>query len=90
MWQRVWASENRATLRGGAVIGFFLTTALIFVTGFGGWLALVAGYVKPDTNPDLYFFQVGPGFRAGVGVGVEVGSRGLRRCLPMCGDCERG
>jgi SSS family solute:Na+ symporter len=71
MWQRVWASEGRETLRGGAVIGFFLTTALIFVSGFGGWLALVAGYVKPDTNPDLYFFQVGRWGRGGGGRGWE-------------------
>lgn len=56
--QRVWASENPSTLRWGALIGFALTTALIFVNGFGGWLALAGGLVTEKTNPNLYFFQL--------------------------------
>jgi hypothetical protein len=58
MWQRVWASADKKTLYGGAVIGFALSTTLVFVIGFGGWLALVGGLVTEATNPNLYFFQV--------------------------------
>lgn len=58
LWQRVWASEDRRALRGGATIGFALTTAFIFFLGFGGWLALAWGLAGPDTNPNLYFFQL--------------------------------
>lgn len=59
MWQRVWASEDRRTLRGGAVIGVVLTTLLIFIIGFGGWLALLWGLAVPgETNRNLYFFQL--------------------------------
>lgn len=58
MWQRVWASEDRRTVYGGAVIGFALSTTLIFIIGFGGWLALAWGFVNDETNPNLYFFTV--------------------------------
>ncbi|KAI8475914.1 MAG: hypothetical protein J3K34DRAFT_517076 [Monoraphidium minutum] len=58
MWQRVWASVDKPTLYGGAAIGVVLTTSLIFLTGFGGWLAIAKGLVTPDTNPNLYFFQL--------------------------------
>jgi hypothetical protein len=58
MWQRVWASESKKTLYGGAIIGFCLSTTLIFIVGFGGWLALVGGLADDKTNPNLYFFQV--------------------------------
>ena len=48
----------QVALRLGALVGFGLTTALVFFVGFCGWLALAWGLAGPDTNPNLYFFQL--------------------------------
>ncbi len=53
MWQRVWASESKPTLRKGALIGCCLTIVVIFLSGFGGWLAMAGGLATADTNPNL-------------------------------------
>ncbi|KAF8059372.1 Selenoo [Scenedesmus sp. PABB004] len=66
-WQRVWASADRRALLGGGGIGFCAIVVLIFLSGFGGWLALAGGYVGPGTNPNLYLMQIlGP--RGGSGL----------------------
>jgi Na+/proline symporter len=70
MWQRVWASASPRTLRGGAVIGFSLSTILVFLSGFGGWLALVGGLTDENTNPNLYLFELLGGGQASSWIGV--------------------
>ena len=31
---------------------------VVFIYGFGGFLANWAGLITPETNPNLYFFQL--------------------------------
>eukprot|EP00878_Enallax_costatus_P041831 GHUV01048726.1.p1 GENE.GHUV01048726.1~~GHUV01048726.1.p1 ORF type:complete len:328 (+),score=52.92 GHUV01048726.1:969-1952(+) len=57
-WQRVWASCDRRALHFGAGIGFCAIVVLIFLSGFGGWLAFAGGYVTADTNPNVYLMQI--------------------------------
>jgi hypothetical protein len=58
-WQRVWASADTRTLHGGAVIGYSAVVLLIFLSGFGGWLAFAGGYaVEGVTNANVYLMQV--------------------------------
>lgn len=57
-WQRVWASADRRTLHRGAGLGFIVVVFVIFLSGFGGWLALAAGLIDKDTNPNVYLMQV--------------------------------
>lgn len=57
-WQRVWASADRKTLHRGAGLGFGVVVFVIFLSGFGGWLALAAGLVAETTNPNVYLMQV--------------------------------
>jgi hypothetical protein len=58
-WQRVWASADTRTLHGGAVIGYTAVVLLIFLSGFGGWLAFAGGYaVEGVTNANVYLMQV--------------------------------
>jgi hypothetical protein len=57
-WQRVWASADRKTLHRGAGLGFGVVVFVIFLSGFGGWLALSAGLVTETTNPNVYLMQV--------------------------------
>jgi hypothetical protein len=58
MWQRVWASHDRRALFGGAAIGSSAIVVLVFLSGFGGWLALAGGMATPETNPNLILMQV--------------------------------
>lgn len=58
-WQRVWASADRKTLHRGAGVGFFAVVFVIFLSGFGGWLALAAGLIDEKTNANVYLMQVG-------------------------------
>lgn len=60
-WQRVWASADRRTLHRGAGLGFGVVVFVIFLSGFGGWLALAAGLIDEKTNPNVYLMQVGHG-----------------------------
>ncbi len=59
MWQKVWASENRAAVIFGGAVGGFLTTIAVFLFGFGGWLAAWGGFINYSTNANLFLFQVG-------------------------------
>jgi Na+/proline symporter len=80
MWQRVWASEDKRTLRLGACLGAVVTTLIVFLSGFGGWLAIAAGRVTENTNPNLYLMQVRYGHVGGWVVrGVEPATR--RACM---------
>lgn len=91
-WQRVWASADRRTLHKGAGVGFGAVVIVIFLSGFGGWLALAAGLIDDKTNPNVYLMQVGGPCSLGcwgascLGVGYPWHPRSLRaitisRCL---------
>ena len=58
MWQKVWASKDRTSLIGGGFLASVLVMIIVFLFGFGGWLAAWAGYVNFSTNGNLYLFQV--------------------------------
>jgi hypothetical protein len=58
MWQRVWASSDKKALYGGAAIGCTSVIVLVFLSGFGGWLSLVAGLAGPETNQNLILMQI--------------------------------
>ncbi|KNC82499.1 hypothetical protein SARC_05225, partial [Sphaeroforma arctica JP610] len=58
MWQRVWASENKASLMFGASVASVAVGCVTFLFGFGGWLAAWAGYITMETNPNLYWFTL--------------------------------
>jgi hypothetical protein len=58
MWQRVWASSDKRALYGGAAIGCTAVIVLVFLSGFGGWLSLVAGLAGPETNQNLILMQI--------------------------------
>lgn len=60
VWQRVWASATPRALYGGAAVGFVSITLIVFLSGFGGWLAFVWGYAsfEAGTNPNTYLMQV--------------------------------
>jgi SSS family solute:Na+ symporter len=59
MWQRVWASEDRATVRFGSRVGALLVFMVCFGIGFtgilGGW---AYGADMFDANPNLRLFYV--------------------------------
>jgi Na+/proline symporter len=55
MWQRVWAAENDKALKTGGLLGGALTTIVVFLFGFFGFLAAWAGYV---TNSNTAFFSI--------------------------------
>lgn len=57
VWQRVWASEDNATLRRAAWLGGASVTLVVFFFGFVGFLALWSGRADLNTtHPNLYFF----------------------------------
>lgn len=58
IWQRVWASQDKAALRFGALWGGIGVIIAVFLAGFAGVLAVWAGLVTEDTNPNLYMFQI--------------------------------
>mmetsp|Transcript_24016 Transcript_24016/g.60314 ORF Transcript_24016/g.60314 Transcript_24016/m.60314 type:complete len:649 (-) Transcript_24016:463-2409(-) len=59
VWQRVWASEDKKALYGGAVIGFTAVTVCVFLCGLFGFIAAWGGLIDLDTaDPNLYMFQV--------------------------------
>ena len=51
IWQRCWASASDAKLRVGAVWGAAQVSLLVFVFGFGGFLAIWGGLWVPS-GPD--------------------------------------
>lgn len=80
-WQRVWASSDRRSLHGGALLGYCAIVLLIFLSGFGGWLAFAGGYVTDSTNPNVYLMQVG--WQTG-GWGALPGWAGAHRSVLCC------
>jgi SSS family solute:Na+ symporter len=54
-WQRVWSSEDEKALKKGAFAAFFMISFVIFIFGFGGFLASWAGYVS---DPNFAFFEL--------------------------------
>jgi hypothetical protein len=49
----VWASEDNKTVYIGSVIGCVLVVLLLFLSGFGGWLAMATGLATAETDPNL-------------------------------------
>jgi hypothetical protein len=77
VWQRVWASRDRRALYGGAALGCSAIVIVVFLSGFGGWLAFVGGFATFDSNPNTYLMQIlskvpGQASRVDSGVGVIV------------------
>eukprot|EP00879_Flechtneria_rotunda_P007009 GHRR01007358.1.p1 GENE.GHRR01007358.1~~GHRR01007358.1.p1 ORF type:complete len:441 (+),score=103.29 GHRR01007358.1:396-1718(+) len=58
VWQRVWASSGRKALYGGGTIGCSAIILVVFLSGFGGWLAFVGGYATFESNPNTYLMQI--------------------------------
>eukprot|EP00878_Enallax_costatus_P021762 GHUV01023054.1.p1 GENE.GHUV01023054.1~~GHUV01023054.1.p1 ORF type:complete len:367 (+),score=79.14 GHUV01023054.1:307-1407(+) len=58
VWQRVWASRDRRALNGGAALGCVAIIVVVFLSGFGGWLAFVGGFATFDSNPNTYLMQI--------------------------------
>jgi SSS family solute:Na+ symporter len=54
-WQRVWSSQDEKSLKRGSWGAFFMILIVVFIFGFGGFLASWAGYV---TEPDFAFFEI--------------------------------
>lgn len=52
IWQRCWASASDAKLRVGAVWGAGQVSLLVFLFGFGGFLALWGGLWVPSGPSD--------------------------------------
>lgn len=69
-WQRVWASQNRRQLHLGGAVGYVAIVCLVFLSGFGGWLAFAGGYVSDATNANLYLVQILGGRPGGPDGGV--------------------
>lgn len=68
VWQRVWASQDKRALRGGAIIGATSVVVVVFLFGLCGFLACWGGLIDLDTaDPNLYLFQV---FKRGPGQGM--------------------
>ncbi|KAL6785524.1 hypothetical protein ACKKBF_B00635 [Auxenochlorella protothecoides x Auxenochlorella symbiontica] len=57
MWQRVWASHSKRSLRKAAFIACAGIILVVFFTGFLGLLAAWSGRITADTNPNLYLFE---------------------------------
>ncbi len=51
IWQRCWASASDAKLRVGAIWGALQVTVVVFIFGFGGFLAVWSGLWQPS-GPD--------------------------------------
>lgn len=58
VWQRVWASRDKKALYGGSVLGCVAIIVVVFLSGFGGWLAFVGGFATFESNPNTYLMQV--------------------------------
>ena len=59
VWQRVWASCSKRALYGGAALGCSTIVVVVFLSGFGGWLAFVGGLAEYGvTNPNVSLMQV--------------------------------
>ncbi|KAK2079580.1 hypothetical protein QBZ16_001975 [Prototheca wickerhamii] len=61
MWQRVWASESRRSLRRASFFAFAAVTLVVFFTGFLGLLGAWSGQLTFDTPTNLFIFTALPG-----------------------------
>ncbi|KAJ3128640.1 hypothetical protein HK098_003847 [Nowakowskiella sp. JEL0407] len=57
-WQRVWASADDKALKIGAYVGALAITISCFLFGFGGFLAIWAGYKLSDPLGSTAFFDL--------------------------------
>ncbi len=55
-WQRVWAAEDKRSLRYGAMLGFVMTTVVIAFFGLVGFLGQWAALPPLDDHNNLAFF----------------------------------
>ncbi|KAG0003246.1 hypothetical protein BGZ80_005831 [Entomortierella chlamydospora] len=57
-WQRIWASADEKALRKGSLWGAIALMAVCFLYGFGGFLALWAGFPRTSTDGSTAFFDL--------------------------------
>ncbi|KAF9307470.1 hypothetical protein BGZ74_000029 [Mortierella antarctica] len=57
-WQRIWASVDDRALKRGSLWGSLGLTVVCFMYGFGGFLALWAGYPTSDPYGSTAFFDL--------------------------------
>ena len=89
IWQRCWASASDAKLRVGAVWGAAQVSLVVFIFGFGGFLAVWGGLWVPSGPDDpgntiLFALLQSQGMQASCEHAKAQASR-LRSCLLECG-----
>ena len=89
IWQRCWASASDAKLRVGAVWGAAQVSLVVFIFGFGGFLAVWGGLWVPSGPDDpgntiLFALLQSQGMQASCEHAKAQPSR-LRSCLLECG-----
>jgi Na+/proline symporter len=57
-WQRVWASDSKQTVVRGAWMATLIIIPVIFLFGFFGFLGVWSGLVTPETDYNVYMFQI--------------------------------
>ncbi|KAG0235152.1 hypothetical protein BGW41_000903 [Actinomortierella wolfii] len=57
-WQRVWASADHNALKRGSYVGAIGLVSICFLYGFGGFLALWAGFPTNDPTGATAFFDL--------------------------------
>ncbi|KAF9438700.1 hypothetical protein BGZ76_005645 [Entomortierella beljakovae] len=57
-WQRIWASADEESLKKGSLIGALALIVVCFLYGFGGFLAIWAGYPMSSADGSTAFFDL--------------------------------
>ncbi|KAG0300212.1 hypothetical protein BGZ98_009363 [Dissophora globulifera] len=57
-WQRIWASADERALKQGSIIGALGLIVVCFLYGFGGFLAIWAGYPLSSEDGSTAFFDL--------------------------------
>ncbi|KAF8931651.1 hypothetical protein EDD21DRAFT_341228 [Dissophora ornata] len=57
-WQRIWASADERALKQGSLLGALGLTVVCFLYGFGGFLAIWAGYPASSEDGSTAFFDL--------------------------------
>ncbi|KAF9580260.1 hypothetical protein BGW38_003165 [Lunasporangiospora selenospora] len=57
-WQRIWASADEKALRKGSILGSIGLVVVCFLYGFGGFLAIWAGFPLSDEFGSTAFFDL--------------------------------